>query len=153
MTDFSVLFPNIVSISQYGSLSTALSSIGSSVKTLVIDQPITLSATTTVPTNIFTVIDQAGSITKTVPCYLIFSGPFFANRNSAFVGFGHNAYLNTTPVVNAGGGLVNLSITNHGFTAGDYLYVMGTSFYNGANIAQPGTTVNSLQIVATYNAE
>jgi len=55
-------------------------------------------------------------------------------------------------VVDAGGGLVTIPSTGHGYAADSYVYMYGTTNYDGTYIIQ-STATDSFNILATYAAE
>ena len=70
-----------------GGINTAVATLGSTTATLVVDDPETLTASLTVPSNISLIIIQGGSITKAGTATLTINGPFSAGNYQVFSGF------------------------------------------------------------------
>ena len=62
-------------------------------------------------------------------------------------------FLNASAVVDAGGGKVQLSVTNSGFASGDVVTVSGTTNYDGSVTLTSGTSSSVIEFTATYAAE
>ena len=74
-------------IRDYGNLSAAIKAIGSTQTTLVIPNAQILTENTTIPPNIYLVIQNGGTITKNSSYTLTIQGPFEAGLYQVFVGF------------------------------------------------------------------
>ena len=60
--------------------------------------------------------------------------------------------LDNTAVSDQGGGIVRLTSTDHGFKAGAYVYIQGTTNYDGLK-AISAVAANTFDIVASFMAE
>jgi hypothetical protein len=64
-----------------------------------------------------------------------------------------NGTLNGAAAVDAGGGFVDIAITNHGLTAGCYIQIAGSVAYNGVHRIVSAPDANTIRIQFTYVAE
>lgn len=74
-------------IGDYASLTAAVTAIGSTVVTLVVDDATTITANTTIPSTLSLVVIKMGAIAKTSTYTLTINGPFDAGLYQVFSGF------------------------------------------------------------------
>jgi hypothetical protein len=64
-----------------------------------------------------------------------------------------NGTINNAAAVDAGGGYVDIPITNHGLTAGCYVQILGSVAYNGIHWVYSAPDANKIRVQFTYVAE
>lgn len=61
--------------------------------------------------------------------------------------------LNNAAAVDAGGGLVDIAITGHGYAVGDRIGIAGSTNYDGHHYVTAVPDVNTIRITTTFQAE
>lgn len=67
--------------------------------------------------------------------------------------FNHHKALSAGPAVDVGGGVTGIPCTAHGFAAGEYVVIDGTTNYDGTYAVLATSSTNQINITATYAAE
>ncbi|MCA3159987.1 MAG: hypothetical protein ING31_10430, partial [Burkholderiales bacterium] len=131
-----------------GNLATAVSAIGSTKTTLVINDAVTLSANLTIPANITLRFESAGLITITGNARLFINGAVQANRLQQI--FSCSLFTNPITASVNGNGLVITAVTSSTVAPGQI--VTGVGLRKGIQIFQAyGTTGTGTYALNGYN--
>lgn len=90
--------PGIAMVSTYADFATALTTIGSTATTLLVNEDVTISADTTIPSNVQLVCTEGNILTVASGKVLTINGPFLCGLQQIFAGTGTVEFTNVTEV-------------------------------------------------------
>jgi len=94
----SAALPGVALVSTYADFATALTTIGSTATTLIVNEDVTISTDTTVPSNVQLVCTEGNILTVASGKVLTINGPFLCGLQQAFDGTGTVEFTNVTEV-------------------------------------------------------